>query len=240
MAELLKMSELVARSGVEKSTIQHYLREGLLPGPAKQPHRNMAYYSPSLVERIDLIRQLQTEQRLPLGRIKQLLVDHTNSDEVRRWLARQDLFPEPVTEPVTRTELLTRSGLSRADLDRLEELKFLRPTRKGRTVLYSPNDVAVVQSVAAMRRAGLNEENGFAIDDMLLYWDCMRSLVMDEIALLSRALGDAPQKKLLALGEAGLEGTATLLLALRRRILLDLLAESEDENDDEIDERVDR
>jgi len=240
MAELLKMSELVARSGVEKSTIQHYLREGLLPGPAKRPHRNMAYYSPSLVERIGLIRQLQTEQRLPLGRIKQLLVDHTNTDEVRRWLARQDLFPEPVTEPVTRTELLARTGLSRADLDRLEELKFLRPTRKGRTVLYSPNDVAVVQSVAAMRRAGLNEENGFAIDDMLLYWDCMRSLVMDEFALLSRAMGDAPQKKLLALGEAGLEGTATLLLALRRRILLDLLAEGEDEDDDEIDERVDR
>ncbi len=44
MAELLKMSELVTRAGVEKSTIQHYLREGLLPAPAARPHRNIAYY----------------------------------------------------------------------------------------------------------------------------------------------------------------------------------------------------
>ena len=59
MAELLRMGELVERAGVERSTIQHYLREGLLPQPAERPHRNMAYYSADLVERIALVVALR-------------------------------------------------------------------------------------------------------------------------------------------------------------------------------------
>ena len=106
MAELLKMSELVERAGVEKSTIQHYLREGLLPEPAERPHRNMAYYSADVVERIALIKQLQTERRLPLARIKQLLVDHESLGEVRRWLDSHVDSPEPITQPVSRRQAL--------------------------------------------------------------------------------------------------------------------------------------
>jgi hypothetical protein len=222
------MSELAARSGVEKSTIQHYLREGLLPEPAERPHRNMAYYSPDLVARIRLIRQLQAERRLPLGKIKQLLSGHANLDEVRRWLERQDLVPEPVLHPMSRRDLLAESGLDGSQLDELEALGFLRPTRRSRSVLYSPNDVAIVRSVAAMHRAGLNESNGFALDDMRLYFDSMRSLVVDELALFARALGEEPREKVAALAESGLEGTTALVLALRRRILMDMLVEGTD------------
>ncbi|MBW2290462.1 MAG: MerR family transcriptional regulator [Deltaproteobacteria bacterium] len=221
------MSDLVARSGVEKSTIQHYLREGLLPEPAERPHRNMAYYSPAVVERIGLIRKLQNEQRLTLSKIKQLLAGHSSTAELRHWLARQDLVPEPVTQPVSRDELLSQSGIGSSQLDRLEQLGFLRPTREEQSLLYSPNDVAVVRSVAAMRRAGLNEDNGFQLDDMLLYLDAMRRLVMEELALFSRAMGDAGREKIVELAEAGIEGTTGLLLGLRRRIQLDLLVEDD-------------
>lgn len=227
MGELLKMSDLVARSGVEKSTIQHYLREGLLPEPAERPHRNMAYYSPAVVERIGLIRKLQNEQRLPLSKIKQLLAGHSSTAELRYWLARQDLVPEPVTQPVSRDELLSQSGIGSSQLDRLEQLGFLRPTREAQSLLYSPNDVAVVRSVAAMRRAGLNEDNGFQLDDMLLYLDAMRRLVMEELALFSRAMDDAGREKIVELAETGIEGTTGLLLGLRRRIQLDLLVEDD-------------
>lgn len=227
MSELLKMSDLVARTGVEKSTIQHYLREGLLPEPAERPHRNMAYYSPAVVERIELIRKLQHEQRLSLSKIKQLLADHSSAGELRYWLARQDLVPEPVTSPVGRDELLLQSGLDSAELDRLEQLGFLRPTREEQSLLYSPNDVAVVRSVAAMRRAGLNEDSGFVLDDMLIYLDAMQKLVVEELALFSRAMGEEGREKIVELAEAGIEGTTGLLLGLRRRILLDLLLEDD-------------
>ena len=56
--ELLKMSELVEASGVSGATIKHYLREGLLPEPIKTS-RNMAWYRPETVERIEVIKRLQ-------------------------------------------------------------------------------------------------------------------------------------------------------------------------------------
>ncbi|MGK2931356.1 MAG: MerR family transcriptional regulator [Solirubrobacterales bacterium] len=55
---LLKMSELVEASGVPGATIKHYLREDLLPEPVKTS-RNMAYYRPETVERIEMIKRLQ-------------------------------------------------------------------------------------------------------------------------------------------------------------------------------------
>ena len=106
MPKLLKMKELVARAGVEKSTIQYYLREGLLPEPSTRPHRNMAYYSPDLVERIGLIKQLQTERNLPLARIKLLLASHRNLASLREWMDRHPVSPEPDSEPTARAALL--------------------------------------------------------------------------------------------------------------------------------------
>jgi DNA-binding transcriptional MerR regulator len=223
--ELLKMSELAERAGVEKSTIQHYLREGLLPEPALRPHRNMAYYSADLVERIGLIKQLQTERRLPLRQIKQLLSDRRGLGELRRWLDRHALVPDPVAVPMPRAELLAATGLSRDVLDRLEDLRFLRPIRRGRSILYPPADVAVVRSVAAMRDAGLDESNGFALEELQLYMDAMRSLLVDELALFSRVLGKLSRAQVAKLAESGLAGTSALLQALRQRLVLDLLDE---------------
>ena len=71
-SELLRMRQLVKRAGVGRGTIQHYLREGLLPKPVKT-HRNMAYYDPSCVERIQTIKDLQHKRHLPLNVIKKLL-----------------------------------------------------------------------------------------------------------------------------------------------------------------------
>ncbi|MBW2294793.1 MAG: MerR family transcriptional regulator [Deltaproteobacteria bacterium] len=227
MPKLLKMKELVARAGVEKSTIQYYLREGLLPEPSTRPHRNMAYYSPDLVERIGLIKQLQTERNLPLARIKLLLASHRDLASLREWMDRHPVTPEPVSEPTGRAALLRETGLSESQLDRLEEMRFLRPTRRGRKVEYSPNDVTMVRAVSTMRRAGFNEEAGFELDHLLLYMNAMRSLVFDELELFSGVLGKIPKKRVLALAESGMEGTNSLLFALRRRLFMDLVDEPE-------------
>ncbi len=68
----LKMQELVAATGVPKSTILHYLKEGLLPKPYKTCW-NMAYYLPACVERITFIKMLQGKYRLSLAMIKKFL-----------------------------------------------------------------------------------------------------------------------------------------------------------------------
>ena len=74
---LLKMSELAERSGVSAGTIRYYLREGLL-GEGEdivRTSRNMAYYPPEYVERIELIKRLQEKRFMPLRVIKSTLAD---------------------------------------------------------------------------------------------------------------------------------------------------------------------
>src|SRR6266404_1864277 len=69
---LLKMSELAERSGVSAGTIRYYLREGLLGEGADivRTSRNMAYYPPEYVQRIELIKRLQEKRFMPLRVIK--------------------------------------------------------------------------------------------------------------------------------------------------------------------------
>src|SRR5216683_7220734 len=74
---LLKMSELAERSGVSAGTIRYYLREGLLGEGADivRTSRNMAYYPPAYVQRIELIKRLQEKRFMPLRVIKGALED---------------------------------------------------------------------------------------------------------------------------------------------------------------------
>ena len=76
-AGLLKMSELAERSGVSTGTIKHYLREGLLGDGHEvvRTSRNMAWYSPSFVDRVRLIKRLQEERFMPLRAIKRVMDD---------------------------------------------------------------------------------------------------------------------------------------------------------------------
>ena len=71
----LKMKELAERSGVSAATIKHYLREGLLDdaGAVDRPSRNMAWYPPAYVERLQLIKRLQEDRYMPLKVIRELL-----------------------------------------------------------------------------------------------------------------------------------------------------------------------
>jgi len=70
--KLMKMAELVRRTGVEKQAIHFYINKGLLPRPLKTK-KNMAYYDESYVERIKLIKGLQLKRFLPLDIIKEVI-----------------------------------------------------------------------------------------------------------------------------------------------------------------------
>jgi DNA-binding transcriptional MerR regulator/tetratricopeptide (TPR) repeat protein len=68
----MRMAELAAKSGVARETIHFYLREGLLPRPAKGG-RTVAYYGPEHLERLRLIRHLREDKYLPIAVIRRLL-----------------------------------------------------------------------------------------------------------------------------------------------------------------------
>jgi DNA-binding transcriptional MerR regulator len=80
----LRMNELVKETGVPKSTILHYLNQGLLPEPQKTSP-NMAYYDPACVGRIQYIQHLQHRHRLSLSEIKQVLAQKGRNLDFSRY-----------------------------------------------------------------------------------------------------------------------------------------------------------
>jgi len=68
----MRIKELSRRSGVPKSTIHYYLREGLLHPPNKTG-RTMAYYDKTHLEKLARIVHLKKELRMPIAFLKKEL-----------------------------------------------------------------------------------------------------------------------------------------------------------------------
>lgn len=69
----IRISELERLSGVNRSSIHYYVREGLLSPPVKTG-KTMAYYRPGHVRELERIKELQAEG-YPISFIRQLMED---------------------------------------------------------------------------------------------------------------------------------------------------------------------
>lgn len=228
MAELLKISQLAERAGVQKATVAYYIKEGLLPRPARKPHRNMAYYSADSVERIRLIKDLQTKRFLPLAVIKKIFTDQKGIEEIRAFVDSAAMDPKtPVPRKVEAAKLMAETGLGTAELKTLTGLGYVRGTKTAGRLIYNSAEAAIIRAVSRMRKAGLGAEGAFRAEELALYKEAMEDLIRKEVTLFSeRVVGRLPRKDVLDLARAGLEGTNELLIALRRKILIDFLGDT--------------
>jgi DNA-binding transcriptional MerR regulator len=188
--QLVKMAELSRRSGTPGPTIKHYIREGLLPGPAIRTSRNMAYYDARLVGRIRVIKELQAERFLPLRVIGELL-EAAPSDRLRAD-REPSLRKRPAVvgdEPARaqrrkRSEVMRTIGLSRAELDSLERAGVLELRGDGDTAGYGGADLELLEIIAEVRRRGLTEV--FPISVAEPYLAAVKRLVQFEVAMFRR------------------------------------------------------
>jgi DNA-binding transcriptional MerR regulator len=221
--ELLKMSELSERSGVSPGTIRYYLREGLL-GTGKdvvRTSRNMAYYPPDYVERIELIKRLQEERFMPLRVIKGALAG--DPERVRALIELEDRILERAVASaedrgrVSRRAAQERYGVPRNVLDRLAEIGVLTPSQRG----YDEDDVKIIEAIAAFRAGGYDEALGFTVYDTLRYREALEPLVEEEVgALLERLAGEVEVERAMEIVAAGVEPLRELLGAMHSKLLL--------------------
>ncbi len=193
----LKMQEVVAATGVPKSTILHYLNEGLLPPPVKTS-RNMAYYSPACVERLSFIKVMQSKYRLSLAMIKKFLDEGKIGPELEPLLElRSFIFGRPDDQDWLDLEGFCRAtGLTAPEVDRLKNAGLLLPLEPDR---FDPEDLAIGRILKGIGELGLTpEETSF-------YPRLAREIVDHEMAVRDRLV------KGLAL-----EDNATLTLQLTR------------------------
>jgi DNA-binding transcriptional MerR regulator len=220
---LLKISELAQRSGVSAPTIRHYVREGLLPEPVRTS-RNMAYYPPEFVQRIELIRRLQEERFMPLRVIKEVIQD--DPDRVKALIELEDRILERMLAKADERRVSAKQVRERYDipvnvLRRLADIGVLTPTRSG----YGQDDVKIIEAIASFRAGGYEEELGFTIYDTLRYRKALEPLVAGEVrAALERLAGEVEVERAVQIIAAGAEPLRELIGAIHSKLLLAELA----------------
>lgn len=215
---MLKMSELVERSGVSAATIKHYLREGLLPEPVRTS-RNMAYYPPEFAPRIQLIKRLQEKRFMPLRVIKRLL--NEDPDRLAAMLELEDRIVEQALSSagkrISAAAVARRYEIPRAVLDRLAELGVLTPNGRG----YDADDIKIIEAVGRFRAGGYDEALGFTVYDTIRYRDALEPLVAEEVGvLLERLAGEVAVERAIEIVRAGAEPLRELIGAMHSKMLL--------------------
>jgi DNA-binding transcriptional MerR regulator len=219
---MLKMSELSERSGVSAGTIKHYLREGLLGSDEDvvRTSRNMAYYPPQFVERIQLIKRLQEERFMPLRVIREVIGD--SPERAERLIELEDRIVERAiaagqTERVSRAKVRQTYRMPQNVLDRLEELGVLTPGSRG----YDADDVAIIEAISRFRAGGYEESIGFTVYDTIRYRDALEPLVDEEVrVLLDRLAGKVAEDRAVEIISSGAEPLRELIGAMHSKLLL--------------------
>jgi DNA-binding transcriptional MerR regulator len=222
---MLKMSELSERSGVSAGTIKHYLREGLLGSDEDviRTSRNMAYYPPQFVERIQLIKRLQEERFMPLRVIREVIGD--SPERAERLIELEDRILERAiaagqTERVSRAKVRQTYRMPQNVLDRLEELGVLTPGSRG----YDADDVAIIEAISRFRAGGYEESIGFTVYDTIRYRDALEPLVEEEVrVLLDRLTGKVAEDRAVEIISSGAEPLRELIGAMHSKLLLSAL-----------------
>jgi len=121
---LLKISELVAKTGAPASTIRFYVKQGILREPIRKG-RTVACYAPLHVEQLNYILSLKKKKNLTLQEIKQRVAEKFNDipddDSGGPFIGKQeeiirasiDLFLEKGYHDTTITDIVENAGIGR-------------------------------------------------------------------------------------------------------------------------------
>lgn len=229
----LRMKDLCDQTGVPRQAIHFYIQQGLVPAGHKTG-RNTALYGPAHVERLRLVRTLQHERFLPLKAIRALLddQDHAFSAAQRSFLVgvKQRLGALGRDEAgdkaaVDADEVLARTGVGRADLERMVALGVLgaRVDDEGRTAI-AEGDVWIVQAWGEILRLGFAEEMALAVDDLVLVQEVVQDLFNREAVLLAGRIDRVAPERAAAMIERALPLVHSLLIGFHTAKIKDFFA----------------
>lgn len=228
---LLRISELAAITEVPPASIKFYIKEGLLPPPVKTS-RNMAYYDETFIERIRFIKQLQAEHFLPLRIIREILTQGKGNgklDETRALLDLKGYFlGRPVGEqkdPLPEPEVIRRYNTYKEELEDLRTMGILKSWEEEGERMYGGDDLAFLEALENNRRLGFTSDIGFQVKDLAIYLEALEVLAKEEVNLLiSRTASKLTSEEIHGLAERGIREFGPLLMILRRKMILKVLA----------------
>jgi DNA-binding transcriptional MerR regulator len=168
---IMKISQLVKRTGVPKETIHFYIREGLLRKPRKSGV-NAAEYNETYVDQIRLIKDLRDNYYLPIPEIRKIIkdfkklspFDQAASQFYSRFFRPADRLR--AKEIVSREAFKEATGLGWKWLNKAEEWGVITPETHQEKVIYSPDDLVIGKLMVDMDRLGFGPKDGFDPEDL--------------------------------------------------------------------------
>lgn len=181
----MKMRELEQKTGVKREMIHYYIRNGMLPEP-ERPKPRTAIYSEQHVAAIRSIRQLQTEGRLKIEEIKQLLQGNKGRISTRAASFRHldELFAAHAaldTDLVPLSEIKARNPKAENDARIFESMGAIELITRGGRVLLSHVDAEIVAAWGDMRAAGATEDVGLDPTLLALHVELAERLATGEV-----------------------------------------------------------
>lgn len=224
----LRMKDLVARTGASREAIRYYINEGLLPEPRKTS-RNMAWYSPEHVERIQYIRALQDEHFLPLKAIRAVLdgqaAEHFTPHQRHQFeVLRARVRARHAGE--TRTRFATVAAELKLSDDEQAAARDMGLVNADGTV--GPQDEELLRLWADNRdRGGLTPERGFSPRDMQILIEAVEMLFAAELKMFTERLGDMDDAELVKVLDRIIPNTNRAFALLHQRRVQKFLDETD-------------
>jgi len=218
------MAEIEARTGVDREAVRFYIREHLLPEPAKTA-RTRAWYSDRHVELIHLIRSLQQEHFLPLKAIRALLYDASAYEFSPRQrqvfeliLKRLRRMRKP-SDGLSVASLLASLGLDGADAEAMRRRALLRtpPDRAP-----DSDEAGLLRDFALLRKRGRAISRKTSVADLDIVQAAV-DLLFDQELRIFLHLSDLPDAAAERLAEDFLPVINRLFARLHERKLRDFL-----------------
>lgn len=169
----MKMRELEDRTGVHRETIRVYLREGLIPEPAR-PRKTVAEYGEEHVQAILAVRRLQRQNRLTLAQIKAIIggegterrVEANAFDQLEQLVAHRVGEDGP---PVIIASLLDRWPYAAQDARTLASIGILDIIQTEQGDALSITCAQLVRIWGEMRQAGFDQRLNYTPDILGFY-----------------------------------------------------------------------
>ncbi len=216
------IDELAHITGMPSRTIRFYNTQGLLPPPMMQGR--VAYYDDEHVVVLNIIKELKEQQNLPLETIRQMLTIRAKQGEVQMNLALKQRLLRPLTAGgqdirLTKEALMRQTGATAERIDELTSQGLLFPVQSEQEVLYTGDDVLLVELYERLEHLGLP----IALPALIRFQ--MRQLVRSEIAAFEQHVQPRwreeglPAEQQAEQFEAILTLTDTLISVMHRKLV---------------------
>ena len=223
LSNVLKMKELEARTGVNREAIRFYIREGILPQPHK-PQKNVAHYSEEHVLRIRLIKKLQEERFMPLGRIKDVLESSEFSELATisnlaefEFAFTRLVTGESITSDMPLDELTKVLGFSLKEIQKMHDMEIIQLKGDKGSKYVDRYDFGILEKWSKIKALGYEDEMGYDISFLNRYVAITNQLASMEVSQFFNAFGAESVEDSAQRGAKGVQFANELLGQLHTR-----------------------